>query len=89
MSEKIRPYREADHGALVALWQACGLTTAWNHPESDIALAGASPNAEILVAADGPKVVASVMVGHDGHRGWLYYLAVEPERQRRCLDHRQ
>ncbi len=85
MPENIRPCREADHEALVALWQACGLTTAWNDPESDIALAAASPNSEILVAAEGAKVVASVMVGHDGHRGWMYYLAVEPQRQRRGL----
>ena len=40
------------------------------------------PNADVLVGRDAGKIVASVLVGHDGHRGWVYYVAVDPDRQR-------
>ena len=49
--------------------------------EADIALARRSPNATILVGRDGNGIVASAMVGHDGHRGWVYYVAVDPDRR--------
>ena len=49
--------------------------------EADIALARRSPNATILVERDGNGIVASAMVGHDGHRGWVYYVAVDPDRR--------
>jgi ribosomal protein S18 acetylase RimI-like enzyme len=37
----------------------------------------------VLVGRDGSTLVASVLVGHDGHRGWVYYVAVDPERRHR------
>jgi ribosomal protein S18 acetylase RimI-like enzyme len=78
----IRPYRPADRAALIALWQACKLVVAGaNDPEFDIDFAVNSADAEILIGAQGGRVVASAMVGHDGHRGWLYYVAVEPSLQ--------
>ena len=72
---------KADAAAVVALWHACGLTRPWNDPDADFfrALAGASST--ILVARHGAAPAGSVMVGHDGHRGWLYYLAVRPDLQ--------
>ncbi len=70
--------RESDVDALVALWEATALTRPWNDPRADIALARRGPHSTILVARDGEAVVGSVMVGHDGHRGWIYYLAVAP-----------
>lgn len=79
---EIRAYRDGDEAAVVALWQACGLTRPWNPPAGDIALLRRSRHGDILVAADGETVVGSVMVGHDGHRGWVYYLAVAPARRR-------
>lgn len=78
----IRPYRDADESAVIGLWQACGLTRPWNPPEADIALLRGSGHGEILVAMQEGGVVGSVMVGHDGHRGWIYYLAVVPSCQR-------
>jgi hypothetical protein len=78
----IRPYRDPDEQAVVALWQACGLTRPWNPPDADIALLRGSGHGEILVATQEGGVVGSVMVGHDGHRGWIYYLAVAPSCQR-------
>jgi len=77
----IRPYLDADQAAVVALWEACELTRAWNPPAGDIALLRASGHGEILLAEEGGAVVGSVMVGHDGHRGWVYYLAADPARR--------
>ncbi len=77
---------DAEH--LAALWVRCGLTRPWNDSRSDIAFARQSPNATILIAKHAGTLCASVMVGHDGHRGWLYYLAVDPDRQRSGLGHR-
>lgn len=85
---EIRPYREADETAVVALWEACGLTRPWNPPADDIAQLRRSGHGEILLAADGESVVGSVMVGHDGHRGWVYYLAAAPSRRQRGLGRR-
>lgn len=79
---------DADIDALTALWVRCGLTRPWNDPQADIAFARKSPNAAILVAKRDGILCASVMVGHDGHRGWLYYVAVDPDLQRGGLGRR-
>ena len=85
MSETItvRPYAEGDTAGLIALWQACQLVRPWNDPAADISFCIASPNAELYVGQIGvdTRPAASVMVGHDGHRGWVYYLAVDPAHQ--------
>ena len=77
----IAPIADSDIDAVVALWRRCDLTRPWNDPGGDIALARRGPNSAILVGRSEGAIVASIMVGHDGHRGWLYYLAVEPERR--------
>ena len=77
----IAPIADADIAAVVALWQACGLTRPWNDPGADIALARKGPNSTLLIDRDGDAIVATAMVGHDGHRGWVYYVAVDPARQ--------
>jgi ribosomal protein S18 acetylase RimI-like enzyme len=71
---------EAD--AAVALWRACGLTRPWNDPHADLKLALATPTATILAGRIDGMLVATVMTGFDGHRGWVYYLAVSPDHQR-------
>ncbi|WP_082472850.1 GNAT family acetyltransferase [Sphingomonas sp. Leaf357] len=80
------PARAADGAQVIALWQACGLTRPWNDPAADFALALRSPGSTVLVVRDGGAddgaIVASVMVGFDGHRGWVYYLAVGPDSRR-------
>ncbi len=80
MSETLRiaPVGDGEIDALAALWERCGLTRPWNDPRADIAFARKSPNATILIGHFGGAVKASAMVGHDGHRGWVYYLAVDP-----------
>jgi ribosomal protein S18 acetylase RimI-like enzyme len=77
----IAPIGDADVADVVALWQRCGLTRPWNDAAADIALARQGPNAAVLVGRDGGSIVASVLVGHDGHRGWVYYVAVDPDCQ--------
>jgi hypothetical protein len=79
---KIRSASADDEAAVMALWQACGLTVPYNDPASDFRFALGKFNSDILVADD---LSGAVMVGHDGHRGWLYYLAVAPARQRQGL----
>src|SRR5207248_4305673 len=78
----ISPIADADVEAVIALWQRCGLTRPWNDPAGDIAFARRGPNATILLGRAEGALVASAMVGHDGHRGWVYYVAVDPTRQR-------
>jgi ribosomal protein S18 acetylase RimI-like enzyme len=77
----ISPIVDADVEAVIALWQRCGLTRPWNDPASDIAFARRGANATILTGRVSGALVATAMVGHDGHRGWVYYVAVDPDRQ--------
>jgi ribosomal protein S18 acetylase RimI-like enzyme len=81
----IAPIADADIPDVVALWQACGLTRPWNDPASDIALARRGPSSTVLVGRDAGAIVATAMVGHDGHRGWVYYVAVDPNSQGKGL----
>jgi ribosomal protein S18 acetylase RimI-like enzyme len=78
---KFRPIEDKDLNATVALWERCGLTRPWNDPYKDIAFARGKANSDVLVAERNGKIVASIMVGHDGHRGSLYYVSVDPELQ--------
>ena len=73
--------------AVVALWEACGLTRPWNDPNVDFTQALAGPASTVLIAgaAGAGGIVGSVMVGFDGHRGWVYYLAVAPDYRRHGL----
>ena len=81
----IRPFREADEAQVVALWRACGLTRPWNDPHRDIARKLAMQRELFLVGEEGGRIVASVMAGYEGHRGWVNYLAVDPGRRRAGL----
>ena len=79
---------DGDIDAVVALWRRCDLTRPWNDPHADLARGRAGPTSAVLVGRLEGDVVATVMVGYDGHRGWLYYLAVAPEVQRNGLGRR-
>lgn len=71
-----------DQADIVALWQACGLTVAYNDPGADFLMALGRENSDVLAGRDPDgRIVATAMVGHDGHRGWLYYVAVAPGLQ--------
>ena len=83
MALAISEITDADVSAVIALWQRCGLTRPWNDPAADIALARRGANATILIGRAEGAIVASALVGHDGHRGWVYYVAVDPDHQKR------
>jgi ribosomal protein S18 acetylase RimI-like enzyme len=73
----IRPYEARDEAAVIALWQTCGLTRPWNDPKRDIARKLTTQPELFLIGTFEDAVIASAMAGYDGHRGWLYYLAVD------------
>jgi ribosomal protein S18 acetylase RimI-like enzyme len=77
----IAPIEDGDVTAVIALWERCGLTRPWNDPAADIALARRGAHSTILIGRDGGAIIATAMVGHDGHRGWVYYVAVDPDHR--------
>ena len=81
----IRPYHPTDEAALLALWQACDLIKPQNDPRKDIARKlRVNPEWFLVGELDG-RLVAGVMAGYEGHRGWLNYLAVAPAHRRAGL----
>ena len=78
----IRPYLESDLDDVIALWEVCGLTRPWNNPERDIFRKLAQRDQLFLLAVKDNQLIATVMGGYDGHRGWVNYLAVHPNFQR-------
>ena len=82
---RIRAFEPGDEAAIVALWQECGLTRPWNDPHKDMARKLTEQPDLFLVGTIGDEVIASAMVGFDGHRGWVYYLAVAERHRRHSL----
>lgn len=78
----ITPATAQDRDAVAALWRRCGLVVPYNDPGADFDFARGKASSDVLVGRLEGRVVASVMVGHDGHRGWLYYVAVDPDRRK-------
>ena len=83
----IRPYADADQAQIVALWQICELTRPWNDPVKDIARKQQVRPEWFLVGELDGQVIASVMFGYEGHRGWMNYLAVAPQYQSKGYAH--
>ena len=77
----VRPYRTDDEESLVSLWQVCELTVPWNNPHKDIARKLQVQPELFLVGILDSRLIATVMGGYDGHRGWINYLAVHPDFQ--------
>lgn len=80
-SLSFRRIRDEDVETVVALWTSAGLTRPHNDAQRDIAFARAAPASDVLVGEDETGIVASIMVGHDGHRGTVYYVSVDPGRR--------
>ena len=78
----IRPFESRDEEQVVALWTSCGLTRPWNDPHRDIARKLAAQPELFLVGVIDDQVVATAMVGYEGHRGWVHYLAVSIDHRR-------
>ena len=86
---RIRPYREADEAAVIGLWNTVFPNpTPWNDPATAIAKKLTTQRDLFLVGHLGDKLIGTVMGGYDGHRGWVYLLAVAPEHQRSGLGRR-
>ena len=79
MGVSIEPAIAGDRVETVALWRAAGLTRPWNDPDADFDLALSNSTSTVLLARSNAALVGSIMVGFDGHRGWVYYLATDPE----------
>ena len=81
----VREARRSDSESVVALWHACELTRPWNDAAADFVLAVQGSSSTVLVAEGEGGITGSVMVGFDGHRGWVYYLAVAPGHRHKGL----
>ena len=78
---EIREYKTSDAQAVISLWKRAGLTRQWNDPQKDISRKLKVQSQWFLVAEGNQGIIASVMAGYDGHRGWINYLAVDPQQQ--------
>lgn len=77
----IRSYRESDKDDVIQLWQDCGLVVPWNDPQHDIERKQSIQSELFLIGVLNDKIIATAMVGYEGHRGWVNYLAVRPKFQ--------
>jgi ribosomal protein S18 acetylase RimI-like enzyme len=85
MDTEIRPFQPSDEDAIISLWDRCGLLRPWNDPKKDILRKrSVQPDLFLVATLDG-RVVGTAMAGYDGHRGAVYYLAVDPGSQSRGL----
>lgn len=82
---RIEPLPDHLHADAVALWRHVGLTRPWNDAEADLRRAVDGPASSVLAAVHEGALLATAMVGHDGHRGWVYYLAVASDARRRGI----
>ncbi len=76
-----RLIEDHDIQSVIELWKVCGLTRSWNDPVTDIGFARRGQSSAVLVWVIDNKILATVMVGHDGHRGAMYYLGVDPSQR--------
>jgi GNAT superfamily N-acetyltransferase len=77
----IRPYVAGDFAAVTALWDATGITAPYNDFRTEIPRMHASHNCQLYLGCVDERVMASILVGHEGYRGWIYKLAIMPEFQ--------
>lgn len=81
----IRPYQVEDEKQVIELWHDCNLIVPWNDPKQDINLKLQFQPDLFLVGKIDDLIIATIMVGYEGHRGWINYLAVSPEYQRQGI----
>lgn len=79
----VRSCTPNDRELTVGLWERCGLTRPWNDPTADFDLAISNASSTVLAGFVDSSLIASAMVGFDGHRGWVYYVAVDPAHRKR------
>ncbi len=81
----IRRFRSDDESEVIDLWRQCGLIVPWNNPETDIQRKLSTSPDLFYVGLLDDELIASCMAGYDGHRGWIYFLAVKNDYQRKGL----
>jgi ribosomal protein S18 acetylase RimI-like enzyme len=81
MTMLLRPFSPSDEGAVIALWRRCDLLRPWNDPHQDIQRKLKVAPELFLVGVLNEEIIATVMAGYEGHRGWINYLAVTPEQR--------
>ena len=80
---QIRAFLPQDEEGVISLWKRCDLVRPWNDPHKDIQRKlKVRPDLFLVGVLDG-QIIATVMAGYEGHRGWLNYLGVDPAYQRR------
>ncbi len=80
---RLRSFQPADEVEVIALWETCGLVAPHNDPRKDIARK-LRVNPELFIVGESSgKIIGTCMVGYEGHRGWINYLAIHPDHQRR------
>ena len=85
---KIRSYQTVDESAVIDLWHRCNLVVPQNDPKKDIEMKRKVQADLFFVGTIDDQIVATVMSGYDGHRGWIYYLAVDPDYRRQQIGRR-
>lgn len=84
----IRPFQASDKCDVIELWERCGLIVPQNDSKRDIACKLQFQPELFLVGSIGKRVIATVMAGYEGHRGWINYLSVSPDYQRKGIGRR-
>ena len=82
---KFRKFRKTDAEAVIKLWKKCKLIVPWNDPSKDINRKLSIKDNLFIIGEMNKHIIASAMAGYDGHRGYIYYLAVLPEYQKKGI----
>ena len=83
--QKFRKFKKTDTDEVIKLWKTCKLIVPWNDPLKDIKRKLSINDDLFIIGEKKNKIVATAMAGYDGHRGYIYYLAVLPELQKRGI----
>ena len=75
---KISKFTDDQRDDVIILWEKCGLTRSWNNPKKDIARKNSEQDGIFLIGQIDDVLMVSIMIGYDGHRGSINYLAVDP-----------
>lgn len=81
----IKSFQSSDEPDVIELWHRCNLVVPQNDPRKDIAAKLKVQPELFLVGTISGRIVSTAMAGYDGHRGWVYYLAVYPDYQRKGI----
>ena len=81
----VRELEDNDIKAGIGLWHRSGVARSWNPPQREISFARQARHSTILVGGAGDQLIAGNMVGEEGHRGWVYCVAVDTDHQKRRL----